>query len=233
MTEEQENKELSSDDEWQQVLVVAGRLWEEEHFDFVLHPLNGIPVSRVDETALSQHLSDAGMDASTFKTVFRTEVGPLLYPIVSDISDEDLVSEDSPFAELGAEQKEKLLKRRRELAQLLDADRLHREFDTKMSAPTEVLAGIEVQLYRAGIENGEDASRSPVALLTVSADVPIGGSALSMIFRGLFETFPGGRGRKSVTMTCTRNDIQYLRRRLGKIEQELLLLEEEENEKAT
>ena len=226
MTEEQENKELSSDDEWQQVLAITKHLWDEEHFDFVFHPLAGIPVLSVDESDLPEHLAGTGMDASTFKTVFRTEVGRLLYPIVSDMSDEDLLGEDSPFADLAADQKEKLIKRRRELAQLLHADRLHREFDTKMSAATEVLAGIEVQLYRAAGIDAKDASSSPVALLTVSGDVPITDVGASVLLRGFIDMLPGVPGRDSITLTCTRNDIEYLRRRLEKIEQDLIQLEE-------
>lgn len=233
MENEEKASELGSDDEFERVLQVTKRLREEGQFDFIFAPGGGLSAS-VDETILPDYVEKADVDQRTFKRIFRREILNLIFAVAADMSDNEMVADPGPFGELPEADKQLLVNRRAEVAKIIDAERLREQFAAKMSACTLVLAEAEWQVFPAASVEEEDTSGIPTAILRIAGELPVepgmasytawGGASLRRLFRPEIG---------SVTLTATLSDVQYLRRRLEKIERHLIALEEDEDAKGS
>ncbi len=233
MENEEKASRLGSDDEFQRVLQVTKRLREEGCFYFIFAPGGGISAS-VDETVLPDHLKAADIDEQTFKRIFRREVTDLIFAVAADISDDGMVADPGPFGDFPKADKDLLVKRRTDVAEILDVENLREEFRAKMSACTQVLAEIEWRAFRGADVEPEATSRCAMAVIRISGELPVGPSMAG-------HTAWGGASLRrllrpetaSVTLTATLSDVQYLRGRLEKIERQLIALEEDEHAKGS
>ncbi|MCK4323714.1 MAG: hypothetical protein KAW89_04235 [Armatimonadetes bacterium] len=226
----EEAVQLSTDQEWSTALDVVRDLYQDGHLRVIFQPFGGIPRVTLDEDELPRYLRETKLEAGQFRQIFREEISLLLFPAISGMADSELLGEDTPFADLSEEDQQIVLERRRRLHDVLFTGRLRREYETKMSGASMVLAEVDIQIFGAADQPSGHSAKSPVAVVRIHGEVarrlpmPRGRGMALELSRVLWP-----QETESISLTCTRSDIEYLRKRLGDIAQELAALEKGED----
>lgn len=227
---EEEGVQLSTDQEWNTALEVVRRLYKDGHLCVLFRPFGGIPKLSLDEERTPEYVRGTALETEGFRQIFREEISLLLFPVVSGMADSELVGGDTPFADLSEEEKQMVVQRRKQLEKTLFTGRLSREYQTKMGGAGLALADVDTQIFGVPEAGGTERAESPIAVLRIEGEPPRrfalgdrgGGPA------GLFRWLTPGEA-ESITLICTRSDVEYLCDRLSNIARQLAALDPRED----
>ncbi len=209
---------LSDDDEFAAALDMVAQLLAEKALAFIIEPLGGVNM-HVDSSAADARIGpDATISAKRFSEILAEEIAPLLYPICTDMAEEDLIGPRSPYAELDEDNKARIVSRCAQLSAVLNEKALRAEFRAKSRSFSPVLVDLEFGLFAWLHGEGEDEG-VPAAVVRIETQPSRGQLPKSGSPRFLRELLGGDA--EIVTMTATLSDVRFMISKLEDLERKL------------